>query len=238
MRISGRKYAITGAGRGLGAALALVMADAGAELVLLARSRQALGEITDTIRERTGRIVDVITCDLADLASSRNAGEKLADEHGDLDGIILNGAMWLPGSMGDINDEDIHACIASAAIGSLILTRHVLPNLIARSDADIHTIISTSGLPSVPLGRVSVAFRAAKSAQSGFVQGLMEELKQTGVRVSAVYPGNFEDVSPLEPAWSNSAQGDGLLSNREVAEAVMFILNLPHQVRISSLVIE
>jgi len=237
MRISGRKYAITGAGRGLGAALALVMADAGARLVLLARTSQALAKTADMIHEQTGQVVEVLTCDLADAASSGAAGRKLADEHRDLDGLIHNGAMWLPGSMADVSDEDIQACVASAAIGSLILTRHVLPILTARVDTDIHTVVSTSGLPNVPLLGTSVIFRAAKSAQTGFVEGLADELKQTGVRVTAVYPGNFEDISPLEPAWTDPRKSGDPLTNREVVEAIMFILNLPPSATVKSLVI-
>jgi short-subunit dehydrogenase len=114
MRISERKYAITGAGRGLGAALAIVMADAGARLVLLDRAKEALRDTADAIRNRAGQDVEI----------------------------------------------GIQSCIASAAIGSLILTRHLLPNLLGRQDADIHTVVSTSGLQNRPLDGGSVAFQA------------------------------------------------------------------------------
>ena len=238
MRIAGRKYAITGAGRGLGAALALVMADAGAKPLLLGRRSEALAQTADTIRARTGQTVETLTCDLADAASCAAAGGRLAREHPDLDGLIHNGAMWLPGSMADISDEDIQACIASAAVGALILTRHLLPILRSRADADIHTVVSTSGLPNVPLLDASVAFRAAKSAQDGFVQGLADELKQTSVRVTAVYPGNIEDISPLDPAWTEPRQPDGPLTNREVVDAVLFTLNLSPNAAVRTLVIE
>ncbi len=238
MRISKRKYVITGASRGLGAALAIAMADAGARLVLLARTEKALQATVDSILERTGQKVDTHACDLADIESSTAAGEFLAREHGDLDGLIHNGAMWLPGSLGGISDLDIQACIGSAAIGSLILTRHLLPALHKRDDADIHTVVSTSGLPNQPLGGASVVFTAAKSAQAGFVQGLSDELAQTRIRVTAVYPGDFDDMSPKEAAWSEPAKPDQTLSNRDVVEAILFILNLPPLVAVKSLVIQ
>lgn len=170
----------------------------------------------------------------------RISGRKYAitGEHPDLDGLIHNGAMWLPGSLADISDEDIQACIASAAIGSLILTRHVLPVLRTRANADIHTVVSTSGLPNVPLLGGSVVFKAAKAAQDGFVQGLSDELKQTGVRVTAVYPGDIEDISPLDPAWIETRQPDGPLTNREVVDAVLFTLNLPPNAAVRALVIK
>ncbi len=238
MRISERKYAITGASRGLGAALAIIMADAGAELVLLARTKDALSDTANSIQKRTGQHVSTLSCDLADAASCTAAGERLARDHTDLDGLIHNGAMWLPGPMSGISDLDIQACIGSAAIGSLILTRHLLPNLRARDDADIHTVVSTSGLQNQPLDGGSVVFTAAKSAQAGFVHGLADELAATRVRVTAVFPGDIIDVSPNDSTWNEKTGRSYTLSNREVVEAILFILNQPSSVAVRSLVIQ
>lgn len=237
MRISNRKFAITGASRGLGAALAIEMARAGANLVLLARTKDALQDTARIIFDETGQQVDVLACDLANRESASLAGAALAKDHRDLDGLIHNGAMWLPGSMGDFSDLDIQACIASAAIGALILTRHLLPNLMAREHADIHTVVSTSGLPNWPHGAASVPFTAAKSAQAGFVHRLAQELKGSSVRVTAVFPGDFADISPIDAAWDN-ASPDQMLSNREIVDAILFILNQPSKVAIRSLVVE
>lgn len=238
MPISGKKFAITGASRGLGAALAIVMADAGARLVLLARDGSALAETTRAIHQRAGQVVETLTCDLSDAASCAEAGETLARRHPDLDGLIHNGAMWLPGSLVNMSDADIQACIASAVIGSLILTRHILPILSARPTADIHTVVSTSGLPNAPLSGTSIAFRAAKAAQDGMVQGLAEELRETRIRVTAVHPGDFDNVSPLDPAWNDPRELDGSLTNREVVESILFALNLPPNATVRTLVIE
>ncbi|MEO0400162.1 MAG: SDR family oxidoreductase [Pseudomonadota bacterium] len=227
MRISGRKFLITGAGRGLGAALAHLMADAGVRLVLLARREDALQAIAASIRGRTGQSVDTAPCDLADGADCIAVGARVARDHPDLDGVIHNGAMWLPGAMETVSDDDIQACVSSAAIGAMILTRHLLPNLKKRPDADIHVVVSTSGLPHLPLNGASVAFRAAKSAQSGFVDGLRDELADTSVRVSAVYPGDFDDISPLDPDWGKQRSAKERLTNKEVGEAILFTLNLP-----------
>ncbi|MGB0504971.1 MAG: SDR family oxidoreductase [Pikeienuella sp.] len=238
-RIAGRKFAITGASRGLGAALAIEMADAGAQLVLLARTKDALGGTAKTIFARTGQHVDLIDCDLADVASVTSAGEYLAKAHSNLDGLIHNGAMWLPGALDEVSDLEIQSCISSAAIGSLILTRHILPVLRGREEADIHTVVSTSGLPFPPAGRYgSVAFAAAKSAQAGLVNGLTEELEETNIRVTAVYPGDFDDLSPTEPAWAEPANEDHTLTNREVVSAILFILNMPPRIAIKSMVIQ
>lgn len=238
MRISGRKYAITGASSGLGAALAMVMSEAGAEPVLIARNGDALARTAEAIDRRSGRKPDTLVCDLADAASCTAAGRALAEGHSDLDGLIHNGAMWLPGSLASTSDDDIQACVSSAAIGALILTRHVLPVLRDRPEADVHTVVSTSGLPNARLTGTSIAFRAAKAAQDGFVHGLADELKGTRVRITAVYPGDFEDVSPLDPAWNDALQPGRRLTNREVVESILFALNQPPNAVVRALIIE
>jgi NAD(P)-dependent dehydrogenase (short-subunit alcohol dehydrogenase family) len=90
----------------------------------------------------------------------------------------------------------------------------------------------------LPLLGTSVAFRAAKAAQDGFVQGLADELKKTTVRVTAVYPGDFDNLSPLDAAWNDPRRQDDPLTSREVVDAILFTLNLSANAAVRSLVIE
>lgn len=236
--LRGRKLAITGAGRGLGAALAIVAADRGARPILMARSQANLDGVAATIATRAGHRPATVLCDLADAASCATAADRILAVHPDLDGIVHNGTMWLAGDLDNVTDEAMVQCVSSAAIGSLVLTRRLLPLLRNRPRADIHTVVSTSGLAHVALHGASVAFRAAKAAQDGFVQGLAEELAGTNVRVTAVYPGNIRDVSPLEAAWEEPRGPRDKLTNREVVEAILFTLTLPANAAVRTLVIE
>lgn len=67
------------------------------------------------------------------------------------------------------------------------------------------------------------------------VHGLSEELKQTRIRVTAVYPGDFEDLSPLSEAWDAVREN---LTNREVVDSILFTLDLPRNARVRALVVE
>ncbi|MEZ5923662.1 MAG: SDR family oxidoreductase [Hyphomicrobiaceae bacterium] len=238
MLLSDRKIAITGAGRGLGAALAIVAADKGMTPVLLGRNPENLDAVAGTIERRTARRPGTIPCDLADPTSVARAADALISGHADVDAIVHNGAMWLPGPLEDLTDEQMCQCVGSAVTGALILTRRLLPLLKSRPRADIHTVVSISGLPNVRLLAASVAFRAAKAGQDGFVQGLAEELSGTSVRVSAVYPGNIEDISPNDPAWVAPRGPRDPLTNREVVDCILFTLAMPPNVSIRTLVIE
>jgi NADP-dependent 3-hydroxy acid dehydrogenase YdfG len=118
------------------------------------------------------------------------------------------------------------------------LTRRLLPVLRTRPHADIHTVVSMSGLPYARMRGSSAAFVAAKAGQSGFVQALTEELIGTKVRLTSVYPGIIEDVLPMEAAWHAERGADDMLSDRNVVEAILYILSQPPNVAIRSLVIE
>jgi len=238
MTIHGRKIAITGAGRSLGAALAIVAADRGARPILLGRSATALENIATIIESRTGSLPPAIVCDLADLASVERAADELLRDHVDLDILVNSGAQWIGGLLVDLTDAQIAAMVDSMLTGTMALTRRLLPALLARPRADIHTVVSMSGLQYARLRGSSLPFRAAKAGQDGFVQGLVEELAGTNIRVTSVYPGIIEDVLPNEARWEAELDADGPLTDRQVVEAILFTLEMPANVAIRSLVIE
>ena len=238
MGLEGKKIAITGSGRGLGAALAIVAADRGMLPLLLGRSAEALDTVAGAIAARSGMRPDSFICDLADLGSVADAAGKMAALHPDLDILVNSGAQWKGGAFEDQSDAALEAIVASSVTGTMSLTRRLLPLLRARPFADIHTVVSMSGLQYARLRGSSVPFRAAKAAQDGFVQALTEELMPTNIRVTAIYPGHIEDTTPLEESWSAERGPDAALSDRQVVDAILFILDMPPGTTIRSLVIE
>jgi NAD(P)-dependent dehydrogenase (short-subunit alcohol dehydrogenase family) len=236
--LDGRKMVITGAARGLGQALAIATADRGVIPILLARSAGGIETVADAIEQRTGRRPDGVVCDLADYASVAAAAEKVLLMHPDIDILVNSGAKWTGGDFAGQSDDAIEAVVASAVTGTLALTRRLLPALRARPFADIHTVVSMSGLPYARQRGSSVPFRAAKAAQDGFVQALTEELIGSPVRVTSIYPGHIEDNSPLDESWNAERGLDAPLSDRQVVEAILFILDMPPGTSIRSLVIE
>lgn len=236
--LDGRTIAITGAGRGLGAALAMVLADLGAHPILLGRYSDSLKDTSTRIADRGGVVSAVLQCDLCAYDSCRAAAETIAREHPDCDGLIHNGAMWGEAALADLPDADIAGIIDSAATGAMVLTRDLVPVLRTRPHSNVLIIGSISGLPNVMLRGASSVFKAAKAAQTGFAEGLTEELMGTSVRVSIVHPGFIHDVMPDEPGWNTPRSADTPLTNREVIDAITYVLSAPPNVAIRSLTIE
>jgi len=238
MTIEGRKIAITGAARGLGKALAIVAADRGADPILLGRSVDQLEAVRDAIAARTGTKPTAYRCDLADFASIASAAASIAEHHRDLDVLVHNGSQWTGGALEDQSDEMIASVVNSTVSGMLALTRHLVPVLKLRPRADIHTVVSMSGLQYARFLGSSLPFRAAKAAQDGFAQSLVEELKGTAIRTTSIYPGLIEDLSPLDPEWNAARISTDPLTDKDVVDAILYALAAPPNVALRQIIIE
>jgi NADP-dependent 3-hydroxy acid dehydrogenase YdfG len=236
---SGKVAVITGAGRGLGAAFAAVLAEKGADVIMTGRNTEQLTTAAEAIKLRTGRRPETIVFDLADPGQVTLTAKKMRDEMAKIDILINNGAQWLPGKMNEHDAYSIVGTISSGVTGTLLFTRGLIKPLEASGAGDILNIVSISGLPNVQLGDASVAFYAAKHGQTGITEGLKQELKGRPIRVSAIYPPNLEDISPLDEAqWNAERAADSLATNRDIVEAGLFALSRPRHVTIATIVID
>ncbi|KAG9942003.1 hypothetical protein KCU85_g9397, partial [Aureobasidium melanogenum] len=236
--MDGRKIVISGAGRGLGKALAITVAAQGAVPILLGRSHEALQDTCETIKRGTSISAYAIVCDLANVKSVTHAASQIVETHPDIDILVNNGAHYTSGRFGEQTNDQILATVNSIVTGTMILTRELLPLLRQRPHADIHNIVSMSGLPYARLGGASLPFRAAKAAQDGFSQGLVEELYGSRIRVTSIYPGLIEDVAPSDHDWSRKRDLNEGLTNRDVVDTIVYALSAPPNVSLRSIVIE
>lgn len=222
--LSGRRVVITGAGRGLGRALAITSADHGAEVALLGRDRAALQAVAEIIQSRTGRDVLVAACDLAQPNSITDACRTVLAGNARVDVLVNNAATWLTGALADQTDAEIATALAATVTGTILVTKGLLPALRSSPAADIVTVVSTAGWIGWDLG-ASTAFHAAKHGQSGFSDSLRHELKGISIRVTAIYPPDFDDVDPLGPDWDKIERSK--ISNREVVDTILFAVTAP-----------
>lgn len=218
---------MTGAGRGLGRAIAIVAADYGADVVLVGRTTTALTLVADTIEDRTGYKPSIVSCDLANPASIEAACKLILDTNSKIDILVNNGAPWLAGKLDELSYTDITSTVAATVSGTILITKGLLPGLRRSSAADILTIVSTAGLPGWDLIGGSVPFYSAKHGQSGFSDKLRHELKGSNIRVSAIYPPDFDDLDPMGKEWNVGLENKAKISNRDVVSTIIFVLAAP-----------
>jgi short-subunit dehydrogenase len=222
MSFKGKRIIVTGAGRGLGAAFAVTFADHGAEVIMTGRSMENMNSLAESIRLRTGTRPETIQMDLADISQVTLLAKKMRDEGTPVDILINNGAQWLSGPMDSHDALAITTTITGNIAGTLLFTRGLLPLLEKSGAGDILNMVSISGMPNVPMQGASVAYIASKH-----------------VRVSAIYPPNIRDISPLnEAAWNEVPDKTSWPTTRDVLEAAMFSLTRPRHVSIASIMLE
>lgn len=234
--LKNKSIVITGAGRSLGAALAIVLADEGANPILLGRTPENLLSTAKAIEKRTGQRPSTIHADMADTASVEKAAQEILEQTR-VDILINNAAFWSAGKIEDVSGSDIFQTVNSMLTGMILLTKRLLPSLL-KSDSDIVNIVSMSGLPNAPLYGASSTFLAAKHGQTGFTDGLRQELKRTSVRVIGVYPPLIDDISPLDDMWNEPRTKEKSISNRDVVESVIFALTRPRNCTLSAIVLD
>lgn len=229
---------VTGAGRGLGAALALVLSDLGCNLILCGRSLEALDVTANHIQSRTGRTPAKVLLDLADAASVEKAAEEIRQNFPVIDILINNGAMYLHQRETPYSADEVMGVVNSAVTGTFLFTQALLPALEKSNRPDIVIIGSVSGLLNVGLFGVSVPFYAAKHGQSALADGLRQMLVGTPVRSICIHPPWLKDISPLEPEWDATLAKGEMVTTRDIVDAVIFAVTRPRNVTIASIVID
>jgi NADP-dependent 3-hydroxy acid dehydrogenase YdfG len=224
--VKGKHVFITGAGRGLGAAFAVVLSDLGAQVTISGRSPENLYALAESIRLRNGTKPGTVVLDMSDVSAVTSFAKSWRDEKRPLDILINNAATWLSGPMDSHDALSITQTITANVTGTLLLTRGLLPLLKQSQAPDIVNMVSISGMSNVPLQGASVAYIASKHGQAGLTDALRQELRQTGVRITAVYPPNIEDISPLNAeAWNATRDLSSWLTNKDVVGTVLGALS-------------
>lgn len=231
---------ITGAARGLGAAMALVLADLGCHVILCGRSLDALDVIAGHIESRAGRRPKAFMLDLADATSVESSAKEIIKDFPAIDVLINNGAAWLGQRETPYEAAEVMSAINSALAGTFLFTQALIPALQKSARPDVVIIGSVSGLLNVSLYTASVPFYAAKHGQTALADGLRQMFLGTPIRSICIHPPWIEDMSPLDQTWDtvSSRTKSDRVTNRDIVEAVIFALTRPRNVTIASMVID
>lgn len=187
----GRRVLVTGASSGIGAALARELAAAGAAVGLCARRATLLDEVlSDCRRSQAG--CRAWTVDLADLDAIGPFARRVEEELGPLDVLVNNAGQMLGADALDTPLADMERLLRVDYLSPVLLTRAVLPSMLARGGGRIVVISSMAARTSTP---GEAAYAAAKAALSTYFEALAGELCDEPVRVHLVYPALI-DVTP------------------------------------------
>ena len=218
--LEGKVAFITGASRGIGAAVAQQLSAAGVSVGLASRSGDDLG-----LPNASG-----VQCNVADAAQVDAAVTATVERFGQLDILVANAGVGAYGPFLEISPEHVDEMIDVNLKGTIYAVRAALPHLLKSSAADVVTLASEAGRRGFPGEAV---YCASKFGQVGLTRALDGELRERGVRCTNVCPGGVATDFALDDGRGRTPDVlPGMMTADDVAEVVLFVLTRSRNHRI------
>ncbi|PWI57565.1 3-ketoacyl-ACP reductase [Sulfoacidibacillus thermotolerans] len=226
MSLNGKVALVTGAGRGIGQAIAMRLASEGVHVGLLARTSKHLEYVADVLTKSNSIRVGIATADVSNREQVESAVAGLKKTLGPIDILINNAGIAKFGAVSEMEPEDWEQIVRVNLFGTYYVTRSVLPDMMARNSGDIMNVSSTSGLRAAA---TTSAYSASKFGVIGFTESLMQEARKYNIRVTALTPStvNTEMAAHL---GLKIGEEDRMMQPEDVAQLVLSILQLPPRV--------
>jgi NADP-dependent 3-hydroxy acid dehydrogenase YdfG len=227
---------VTGAGSGVGRAVALKLAGAGWRVVILGRRLEALEE-TIRLGGADASQITAYGCDVGDQAAVATMGKRVLAELEKVDLLVNAAGTNAPHrSLEVLALEDYDAMIATNLNGAYYCVQAFLPQMRARRSGTIINIISDAGLQASP--KAGPAYVMSKFGLAGLTQSINAEERSRGIRACAIFPGEIDtpllDKRPQPPDPQARAR---MLQAEDVAECAMFCANLPEHVLVEEMLV-
>jgi short-subunit dehydrogenase len=208
VNLAGRTVLLTGATGGLGHAIARRLRAEGCELVLTGRRTDLLGPLAAETAARS------LAVDLTDA----EAVQRLAGECADVDVLVSNAGLPGTGQLTSFSVEQLDRALAVNLRAPMVLARELAVRMVARRSGHLVFMSSLAGKVGPPRGSV---YSATKFGLRGFAQSLREDLRASGVGVSAIFPGFVREAGMFHDTGTKLPPGLGTVAPDAVADAVV-----------------
>lgn len=219
--LKGKNAIITGAGRGIGYAVAIALAKEGVNVGLIARSKEQLEKVVNEV-EALGVKAAFAVADVSENEEVTKATEFITNELGAIDILINNAGIAKFGNFMDLEIDEWEKIIQVNLMGVYYVTRAVLPGMIEQKSGDIINISSSAGQKGAP---ITSAYSASKFGVLGITESLAMEVRKHNIRVTALTPSTVATDLAIE---NNLTDGnpDKVMQPEDIAEFIVAQLKL------------
>lgn len=239
-----RVVAVIGASSGIGRSVALLGADAGDELILMARRKELLEGLAEEVavrrttatdgRDRALRKPVVVAADVREEESARYLVEAAVGTYGRLDVIVYAAGWNVPKrAIGEATTDSWNLILGTNVTGAFLVTNAAVP-VMRQQGNGLFVFVSSSGAKRPD--RSGAAYQASKAALAALAHATMEEAREDGIRTTVVYPG-ITDTPFLDhrPVPADAETRNRALKPDDVARAVRFVIDLPARAHVPEL---
>ena len=223
--LKGKSAIITGAGRGIGRAIAIALAAEGVNVGLISRSNNDLLNLKDELKTYAVKTAIAIA-DVADILAVNQAVNTIQKDLGPIDILINNAGIAKFGKFLELEPSEWEDQIKVNLFGVYYVTRAVLPQMIERQTGDIVNISSSAGLKGSPM---TSAYSASKFGVMGLSDSLMQEVRKHNIRVTALNPSTVVTDLAISANLINNNE-DRVMHPEDFAELIIAQLKLNRRV--------
>ncbi|MEI5750630.1 SDR family oxidoreductase [Staphylococcus aureus] len=218
---------VTGAGSGIGEAIATLLHEEGAKVVLAGRNKDKLQNVANQLAQDSVKVVPT------DVTKKEEVDEliKIAQQtFGGLDIVINSAGQMLSSKITDYQVDEWDSMIDVNIKGTLYTAQAALPTMLEQSSGHLINIASISGFE---VTKSSTIYSATKAAVRTITQGLEKELAKTGVKVTSISPGMVDTA--ITAAYNPTDRKK--LEPQDIAEAVLYALTQPSHVNVNEITV-
>ncbi|MBI4832413.1 MAG: SDR family oxidoreductase [Candidatus Lindowbacteria bacterium] len=217
MKLKDKIAIVTGGGRGIGRAIALLCAEHGAKIVITARTAEQVAGVVNEIRAAGGEAIGV-PCDVSVEADAKEMVEQTVNRFGGADILVNNAGITMSAPLVASDSEQWRRVIEINLLGTFYCSKAIAPILIEKGWGRIINMASRSGKMGHPF---LTAYVASKHGVVGFTKALSEELAPFRITVNAICPGVVE--TDMIPDVIREQVGDKIIRPRQIADLALFL---------------
>lgn len=215
--LTGKTVLLTGASRGIGASIAVALAQEGAIVIGVSRSQEGLARVQRKIEAEGGKMIS-IPADISQTDRLSALVDHISQVVGPVDILVNNAAIEIYRAFQNYSLDEIQRILSTNLLAAIELSRLLLPSMLARQEGHIVNIASLAAKKGHPYDSI---YSASKAGLLMWADAIRQELSESGVRVSTVCPGYVKDQGLLSDTHIQAPRFAGVSMSRDVVAAVL-----------------